>query len=373
MVNAGNPIRVLCVFAKLDRAGAESMCMNLYRHIDRSKVQFDFVKHTPQKCAFEDEILSLGGRIYEAPQYLVYNHFDYCRWWKRHLAEHPEHQIIHGHFFTIASVYFKICKKMNRITVGHSHSTPTVSAKKLIAKLRLKVISAYIKRIERWSDYCFACSKESGEWLFPNKEFIVLNNAIDIEKYKFSQETRQKVRRELNLADSDFVVGTVGRLTGAKNPDGMIDIFKSVHSKNPSAKFLWVGDGELRESIEQRIKQENLTSSVIMTGVRSDIERILQAMDVFLLPSTFEGLGIAAIEAQAAGMPCFCSDTIPKEVGVTELCSFLPLNQPDLWADKILSADTQRKDFAQEIRDAGYDINTTSKWLEDFYCGCING
>ena len=370
------PIRVLCVFASLNRGGSETMCMELYRHIDRSRVQFDFVKHTPQKCAYEDEILSLGGRIYEAPRYLIYNHIAYCRWWKRHLAEHPEHKIIHGHFYTVASVYFKVCKKMNRITVGHSHSTSCdrdKNSKRLISKLKLKYKLHFLKKLEDKSDYCFACSQDAGNWLFPNKKFTVLKNAFDIEKFKFDPETRQNARSELNLADSDFVVGTVGRLINVKNPDGVIDIFKSVLAGNPSAKLLWVGYGELREKIEQRIRQENLTSSVIMTGVRSDVERMLQAMDVFIFPSFLEGLGIVAVEAQTAGMPCFCSDTIPKEVAVTELCSFLPLNQPDLWADKILTSDIKRRDVTQKIRKAGYDINTTSKWLEEFYCGCVNG
>ena len=147
------PIRVLCVFSSLDRGGEETMCMNLYRAINREKVQFDFVKHTTKKCEFEDEIHKLGGKIYKAPPYMVYNYLQYCRWWERHLRQHPEHRIIHGHLFTIASIYFKIARRYKRVTIAHSHASAQSKGLKGWLKRPLK------KELVSYSDYCLSCSE----------------------------------------------------------------------------------------------------------------------------------------------------------------------------------------------------------------------
>ena len=154
------PIRVLCVFSLLDRGGAESMCMNLFRNIDRNLVQFDFVKHTSKTCDFEKEIRNLGGRIYEAPQYKIYNHFAYCEWWDRFFKKHPEYKIVHGHYYTTSPIYFKVAKKNNRITIGHSHSS----------SIDGKIKELLIRNVQKYSDYCFACSNEAGKWLFPDRK-----------------------------------------------------------------------------------------------------------------------------------------------------------------------------------------------------------
>lgn len=358
----GRPIHVLCVFSRLDRGGAESMCMNLYRNIDRSKIQFDFVKHTHSIGSFEEEIKALGGQIYEAPQYRVYNHFQYCAWWKKHLAAHPEHQIIHGHYFTISPIYFKIARQFQRITVGHSHSTAPQTIH-WYTRIKLEIL----KSIEHYADYCLACSQDAGKWLFPHKEFTILNNAIDPEKFQYSPSERAEARKDLGLNDC-LTVGIVGSLIEVKNPFETIAIFKAVHNKMPSAKLLWVGGGRLEQDIRNKLQEEHLTNAVIMTGVRPDVNRLLQAMDVFIFPSFAEGLGMAAIEAQAAGLPCFCSEAVPTEAAITSLCSFLPLNHPELWAEKIIETDLSiRRNTSEQVKAAGYDIHTTAKWLEDFY------
>ena len=361
----GEPIRVLCVFAKLDRGGAESMCMNLYRNIDRSQVQFDFVKHTSSVGVFEKEIRSLGGKIYQAPQFELYNYLSYQKWWSQHLRAHPEHQIIHGHFYTISPVYFREAHRFGRITIGHSHSTAQRSNN--IKTYLKKVIQ---RRTEKYSDYCLACSQDAGEWLFPHSKFIVLNNAIDAQRFKYNPVVGADVRSEIGL-NGNIVVGVVGRLTEPKNPMGTIEIFKAVHDRKPETKLLWVGGGSLEQDIRKKLEEEKLTDAVIMTGVRPDVDRLMQAMDVFILPSLWEGLPVVLVEAQAAGLPCFASEAVSREAAVTDLCTFLPLNQPELWAEKILAANTQRKDTSQEIIQAGYDIHTTAKWLEEFYMDCL--
>lgn len=354
-------IRILCVFSRLDRGGAESMCMNLYRHMDRTRVQFDFVKHTPDIGVFEEEILALGGMIYEAPKYRVHNHVQYCRWWKKHLSKHPEHRIIHGHYFTISPIYFEIVREYGCKTIAHSHCTPPQSIY-WYTKIKLQIL----KKIEAYADYCFACGHDAGKWLFPHKEFTVLNNAVDTDRFAFNQLSREHLRTEFGLENA-FLVGTIGRITPQKNPDGMVEIVKSICTKRDDARFLWVGTGELENEAKAQVRAEGLEEKVIFTGVRSDIPEILSAIDAFILPSIFEGLPVVLVEAQAAGLTCFCSEAVTEEADITGLCHFLPLGQPDLWAEKILSADLTRKDTRQAICDAGYDIHTTAQWLQDFY------
>lgn len=365
--NMIRPLRILCVMSTLDRGGAESMCMNLYRHIDREIVQFDFVKHTPDKGAFEDEILSLGGRIFAAPRYKIYNHLSYTQWWNHFLREHPEYTIIHGHFFTISSVFFRAAHKAGRITVGHSHCTKSPkegTSRRLVNCLG----NLLIDRIEENSDYCLACSQMAGEWVFPHKFFHVLNNAIDCKRFVADPEVARAVREEFSLGDC-LVLGNVSRFNLQKNPHGTLEIFRLVHEKRPDSKLLWVGDGPMRAEVQEKAKELGLQDDVVFAGVRSDVERLLQAMDAFVFPSFYEGLGIAAVEAQAAGVRTFCSDTIPREVAVTSLCQFLSLNSLSEWANKIckISEVSPHSNMSEAIIEAGFDIHSTARWLQDFY------
>ena len=341
------------------------MCMNLYRYIDREKVQFDFIKHSYEKGIFEDEILSLGGRIFSAPRYKIYNHLSYSRWWKRFLRQHPEYKIIHGHFFTISSVFFAVAKKEGRVTIGHIHSTkvPRGGTKRPVVNF---LANRMVERISHFSDYCIACSTAAGEWVYGKRHFIVLKNGLDCNEFRFSQDVRKEMRKTIGLHD-EFTIGTVANMSTAKNPMGLIDIFLSIKKENPIAKLVWVGEGDLRPTIETRIKQDGINNSVVLLGSRNDVPRVLQAIDAFLLPSFYEGLPVSAIEAQASGLPCFVSDRVTKEVDITGLCHFLPINQPTLWAQEILREEKPRKDQSAKIIDAGYDIHTTAKWLEEFY------
>lgn len=359
------PIRILCVFGTLDRGGAETMCMNLYRHIDRSKVQFDFVKHTPKRCAFEDEIEALGGRIYTAPRLSTKSFFSYRRWWREHLKAHPEHRIIHGHMFTIAPVYFKICHRFGRVTIGHSHSSePLGKARSVKGELK-RILRQYM---EKESDYCLACSEAAGKWLFPNREFTVLKNAVDAERYAFDPAARREIRREFGIAEDAPVVGVVGSLTEVKNPFGTLTIFNALRKTRPDAGLLWCGGGDMRAAIEQRIRALELQDAVILAGVRSDIPRVLQAFDVYIMPSFYEGLPVSAIEAQAAGLPCLLSDGISREAAITDSCVYVPLGSTDAWVKEIEDGFARgRSDNRQAVIDAGYDIRATAAWLQAFY------
>lgn len=361
-------VRVLQIFYGMDCGGAENMIMNLYRKIDRTKVQFDFVVHTEKKCFFDDEILALGGRIYHAPEYKVVNHFYYKKWWRNFLKNHEEYKIIHGHMYSIAPIYLKVAKNHGLITIIHSHSTSeTFNIKELVKScLRLKAKNS--------ADHLFACSAAAGEWLY-GKTFLqaenhhVLNNAIDAGKFVYDKNVRDEIRKEFGIEDK-FVVGHVGRFIEAKNHSYLIDVFKSVYEQKEEALLMLVGGGYLGEEIRRKIETLGLSDKVILTGVRSDINRLLQAMDCFVFPSLYEGLPVTVIEAQAAGLPCFISDTITEEVSITDLVERLPKNiTPDYWSNKILekASSCNREDMKQKIIDADYDIATTVKWLEDFY------
>jgi glycosyltransferase involved in cell wall biosynthesis len=362
METTDNAMRVLCVFSSLDRGGAETMCMNLYRNIDRNRIQFDFVKHISRKCAYEDEIMQMGGRIYEAPRFKLYNYYSYKKWWMDFLENHTEYKIIHGHFFTISSFYFKFAKKNGLITVAHSHSSnvPLNSIKKLLTRV-LEL------NIEKKADYCLACSNEAGKYLFPHSKYIVLKNAIDISLYENNRNVREEYRRTLNI-ESKKVFIHIGRISEEKNHLFLLEVFNKTLKSMPNAFLLLVGVGELKEVIEKKIKELGIEDYVNMLGVRNDVSNLLQAADCFLFPSKWEGLPVSVVEAQAAGLPCLISNKITEEVKISSLVHTLSIDDGvENWVKEIETLDYQRKNVIDDIRNAGYDIHHTAKWLEDFY------
>lgn len=358
------PVRVLCVFGSLNRGGAETMCMNLYRHIDKSLIQFDFVTHSGPGGAYEEEIISLGGRVFYCPAYKVINDLSYRMWWYKHFCQHPEHKIIHGHYFSISAVYFSIAHRFGCITIGHSHCTSPNNERGIKAKL----FQYYCDQVEHHSDYCLACSKDAGKWLFPSKSFRVLNNAIDVQKFRYEKTIAKEVRKELKLGDS-FIIGTVGRFNLQKNPLGIVDIFYHIQLHRPDSRLIWVGDGPMRNETEEKAKSLGLEKKVLYLGVRSDVPRLLQAMDAFILPSYYEGLPVSLIEAQAAGIQCFCSNMITTEVAITNCCHFLSLDNKSEWAQRIcnIKAFEEHPDMTVQIIQSGYEIKNTVQWLQDFY------
>lgn len=362
------PIRVLQVFAQMNRGGAETMIMNLYRNIDRSKVQFDFIVHTEAKCAFDNEIYTLGGKIFRIPRYTGKNHFRYKNEWHDFLKEHPEYKIIHGHVRSTAAIYLSIAGKYGLTTIAHSHSTSSGKGFAAFAKNILQY------PIRNTANYLFACSKPAGEWLFgksacKHENFTVLNNAIDAKKFVFNENIRCIKRNEFHVKDK-FVVGHVGRFHPQKNHEFLIDIFKEVYSKNKDSVLLLVGDGEERKKVQELVRCLGLTDCVIFAGIRSDVSEIFQAMDVFLFPSIHEGLPVTLVEAQASGIKCIISDTIAEEVKITNQVEFISLKQsPEFWAEQALKYVNGyvRENTYKDIADAKYDIKDNAKWVEEFY------
>lgn len=370
------PIRVLHVIGIMNRGGAETMIMNLYRHIDRSKVQFDFVENSSEPAVFDEEILSLGGRIFRCPHYNGKNHFTYVKWWNDFFKAHPkEYPIVHGHLGSTASIYLSVAKKYGSYAIAHSHSSGTDHS--LHANL-YQIMSYNTRNV---ADYFFACSEAAGKERFGSKvvsgdHYAVLNNAIDVNRFSYNPSVRNAVRDELGIGQIQLVVGHIGRYTKEKNHEFILKIFSELKKMDSNARLLMVGDGTLRTHIMQMAEQASLSSDVIFTGVRSDVERLVQAMDVFVLPSLYEGLPVTMVEAQTAGLPCIISDKVPSECILTEgLVDIMTLSaSPEAWAEKILAKRAiPRTDRRAEVAAHGFDITTEAVKLQEFYLNAVQG
>lgn len=362
------PIRVLQVVARMNMAGTETMLMNFYRNIDREKVQFDFAVCTEEHCDYEDEILSMGGRIIRYPQYRGKNHFSYRKWWSEFFRNNREYKIVHGHIGSTAAIYLSIAKKHGCYTIAHSHGTLEPISLRSIVWRMYSYPTRYV------ADYFFGCSMAAletryGARIAHNKEVSkVLNNAIDASKFVYDPSVREEVRRELSISPNEWLLGTVGRLSAPKNPKMTLSIIEELKNRGEVFRFLWVGEGELRSMIEEEISRRKLSDTVIMLGLRNDIPRILQAMDVFIFPSIWEGLGIVAVEAQAAGLLTLCSDQIPQEAKVTNMCRYVPVGDTAQWVDAIVnSRGYERTNTLDSLVAGGYDIHAAADWLQSFY------
>lgn len=365
-------IRILHVIGSLEIGGSQAMIMNIYRNIDRNQIQFDFIIDVNQGGFFEREVKELGGIIYRVPAFKGNNYAEVKNAWNSFLKEHTEYKILHSHIRSYASIYLPIAKKYGLKTIIHSHSTSNGRGIKAIAK-------SIMQYPLRWqADYFFGCSKKSGEWLFGRKvvegdRFYVIKNAIDTVIYRANDRIREQYRVKLNIGDSQKVFVHIGRLHEAKNHMFLLDIFKEVVRENYNAVLLLVGDGELHKKIENRINELRLDNNVIMLGARSDVANILQAADCFLFPSSWEGLPVTVVEAQAAGLPCLISDKITDEVNITTLVKKLPIDQGvNCWVEAIHKISMDKYDVTEQICEAGFDIKKSAKWLEDFYKGILN-
>lgn len=359
-------IRILHVLGGLDRGGAETMVMNLYRAIDKTQIQFDFITHTNLRQAYTEEIEKLGGRIYYFPKFKGINFFLLKSVWKNFFKDHPEYKILHSHVRSYASLYLPIAKNAGLKTIIHSHST---SNGKGIGSV-VKSIMQYPLR--RQADCFFGCSKEAGSWLFGDKivnssKYHILQNAIDTEQYRFNPEIRKEYRKKLGLGDKNTFIH-VGRFHPAKNHPFLLNIFSEIHKQDSNTVLLLAGDGELRPEIEKQIVSLNLQKDVVLLGSRSDVPKLLQAADFFLFPSVWEGLPVTVVEAQAVGLPCFVSANVTKEVHVSELVKYLPIdNGVDCWVNSINQTSIEKKDVIDQIKNAGFDIRYTANELRNFY------
>ena len=360
------PIRVLQVLGGLEAGGAESFVMNLYRAIDKEKVQFDFVKHIEHKGVFEDEITQMGGKIYRCPKYTGKNHFAYCKWWDSFFKEHPEYHVIHSHVRSTASIYLEIAKKNGLVTIAHSHSTSNGSGISAIVKDMLQL------PIRHTADYLFACSDKAGKWLYGEKatkqsNYRMIPNGVDLKRFAFCEKKRQQMRQELGIAEDTFVLGHIGRITIPKNHQFLVELFAEYHKENSNSRLLLVGDGELFETVQQQCTQLGISDVVIMVGSKTNTEDYYQAMDVFVFPSLWEGLGIVAIEAQANGLTCLVSENVPGEAILTENTKVLSIQSKGEWLDELKKVSVGERMQTKNNSIQQYDICTIADRLQQFY------
>lgn len=362
------PIRILNLFTIMNRGGAETMVMNYYKNMDRTKVQFDFMVHRQEKGSYDDEIESLGGKIYRMPPIRPWTASEYRKIIREFYDTHREYKIIHSHMSELG--YYDFIESEHSgvpVRICHAHNRPYG------IDLKSPVRWYYKTKMMPHITHMFTCGTESGIWLFGKKhknEFIQLNNAIDAKKYSFNLDSRNKIRKTLGLTDR-FVVGHVGRFDPQKNHTFILDIFQQLVLQHPEAVLLLVGKdhSKLGDQIHEKVQKLGLTQSVQFLGVRSDVADIMQAMDVFLFPSLFEGLPLVSIEAQAAGLPILLSNKIPKECIKTDLVQVEKLETPpEVWAEQIWEARTiPRIDRYEEIKACGFDIQENAKKLQQFY------
>lgn len=356
------PIRVLQVVTHMERGGLESTLMNYYRHIDRERVQFDFLVHRQERAAFDDEIESLGGKLYRLPRLVPWSE-GYLAALNHFFDEHPEYKIVHVHQDCLSSVILRAAAQHNiPVRIAHSHNANQDKNLKYPIKLWCR------RSIPKYTTNLFACGKDAGDWMFGGAPYQIINNAIDATAYSFNPKKRIEMRHQLGLADK-LIIGHVGRFNPQKNHLFLLDIFAALLKKEPNAVLLLVGGGEDMLKIQAKAHALGIAEHVRFLGVRSDVADLMQAMDVFVFPSLYEGLGIVLIEAQAAGLPCVVSDTIPREAYLTDFVTAERLSSsPETWADNILEKrNFPRIDRRAEIAAHGFDITTEAVKLQEFY------
>ena len=358
------PIRVLQVMPAMDAGGMETFVMNVYRTIDREQVQFDFLYHYDKACFFDDEITALGGRIYKLTVRQDNNLPRYLRELRTLFAEHPEWRILHGHYSGFGMFYNPVARRAGiPVRVGHSHNT--AYERNLVGFLD----RAMSTRFSAGLTDRFACSRKAGEMLFGASPFTVLPNGVDTGAFaRHDPEARARLREHLGVAEDEILLGHVGRFSAQKNHAGLLRIFAALLPKQPNARLLLLGGGALEGEIKELAKALGVADKVIFAGVRTNVQAFYAAMDAFLLPSLFEGLPVVLVEAQTAGLPCFVSDTIDRGAAFTDRVKFLPLNDPEAWANSIAAASLRRDpDARRKAVDAGYDIHTSAGVLQEFY------
>ena len=347
-------LRILHCVAGLGRGGYERFIMNVYRHIDRTKVQFDFLYGFDG--VFVPEILALGGRVFQIPFITQKGPFVYHRELRKFFKAHPEYKIVHSHMDKFSGLVMECAREFDvPVRIAHSHSTKNEGG------LAFQLVKDYYgKKIAANCTHRMACSQAAGQWMFgDDASVLIVKNGVDTDLFT-DTDSRSK---------DQFVIACIGRFTPVKNHTFLLDIFAQVYRLDDTAQLILAGTGPLLEQIQQKAHDLGIAQSVHFLGDCSNVAQLLTTVDAVCMPSLFEGLGITLVEAQAAGVPCVASDQIPREVDVSGNITFLPLNDPaQVWAESLLKLKNQpRTDNREKISAAGYDVRSTAAILQEFY------
>lgn len=317
----GAPIRVAHVMGKMVGGGVEQVVMNYYRHIDRDRVQFDFLVDRDSTDVPKSEIEKLGGRVFPIPPYQ-----DLYRY-SRELHElfaREQWQIVHSHINTLSVFPLRVAARAGvPVRIAHSHATMgRGELKRNLMKLALRPFA------KRYPTNMAACSTHAGNWLFgKGVSFTVIPNAIELDRYRFNESARAEVRSSWGVGSDCRVVGTVGRMETVKNQSFLIDAFKCLHDTHPNSILVIAGSGSLRSLLECRARDLGIADCVVFPGQVRDVNLLYQGMDVFALPSLYEGFGMALLEAEVSGVPCVVSEHVPGEAILSESCKIASLEE----------------------------------------------
>lgn len=367
------PIRVLQIIGIVAGGGVEAVIMNYYEHIDRTKVQFDFIVHNDNKIDITQKVEAMGGKVYKVTPYYknpIAFMWDIYKVIKRH-----HYRIVHSNMNTLSAFsLFAAWAAGAPVRILHNHSTSSPGeTKRNIMKFMLRPFARL------FANHYLACSRLAGEWMYGRKmmdsgKVTIVNNAIDLKKYAFNPQKRNLLRKELGLAD-EFVIGHVGRFMFQKNHEFLIDVFAEAYKKNPHMALLLVGDGPLRPAMEEKVRKLGLTDHVKFLGLRNNVQDFYHVMDILVLPSHYEGLPVVGVEAQANGLPCLFSTKVTKETRLTHSAQFLDLSTgASKWAERIVSMKYKRnEEVGEELRQAGFEINKEARNLANFYTKLSTG
>lgn len=358
-------IKVLHFFGKMDMGGAETFVLNLYRHIDRNEVQFEFAVTNCEKGYYDEEIIKLGGEIHILP----YPKADLKKYKESlgKLLKQGNYDVVHSHVHYFSGVNLSVAKRNGvNIRIAHSHTynhNRRFSLKRTLYEKCMRYL------IYKSSTHFLACSREAANELFVNrcKMVEIVNNGIDIDRFSKKKYAKEEYKKALNLPDDSFIIGHIGGFRPEKNHSKLVDIFLEVLKVKKNAHLVMVGDGEKKSEIEALVRNLGIKDRVHFLGIRKDTENILAAFDTFVFPSFYEGLGIAVIEAQVSGLYCIVSDTLPKAVDITSNVAFLSLDADQgVWRDAILFNNSKKKEISM-VRD--FDIKCVCKHMYSFYSG----
>lgn len=363
-------IRILHSVSYMSRGGIETMLMNYYRHIDRSKIQFDFLCNSYNEGAYDAEIISMGGRIFRSPGFNPLKRWDYKKYMRRLFEEHSEYRIVEAHNGPLGRYAMKAAKDSEiPVRIYHAHGAD------LPFNLKWPIKYYCMKMLKYSMTEHFVCSEKAGRFYMGDKimdtgNYHFIPNAIDVEKFVYNPSKREEVRKKYKL-NNKLIIGHIGRLSYPKNHLFILNVFAKLRKLNPNVHLVLVGEGELKKEVEKRIVELNLQDAVTLTGVVSNPEVWYQAFDLFFMPSLWEGLPVTGIEAQAADLQCIFSTAITQEVKLLSKTEFLSLDEPaEKWAEVInnkLKDLRLRMDRTLLITEKGYNIQEEAIKLQNLY------
>ena len=362
-------LRVLHSVSNMARAGIETMLMNYYREVDRSQIQFDFLANKPAPGEYDEEIRSMGGRVFVSPGLNPLHFPQYRQFVADLLHANSDIGIVHAHNEAMGYYALQSAKHAGiQVRIAHAHNTQIIRDYKYPLKMVCKRLLPGAA-----TDY-WSCGRDAGIYYYGetrwNASGFILRNAINVPRFAFRQEARERLRQSHGLGNS-FVIGHVGRFNIQKNHSRLLAIFAEITKTVPDARLAMIGTGELEQSVKEKARIMGIRDKVLFLGQMADVSEWYHTMDCFVLPSLFEGLPVVGIEAQAAGLPCVFSDRVTDEVLLSPEARRVPLESDDAeWAREILAAGQSEMDRTQGtdiVRQAGYDIHTEARKLQEIY------